>query len=105
MKPIIKGSHVTAAFTVRGSGSIGFCLVLQAHPPLSALYAISVRRFGTLPSASFRFHLTMDTLAVRQTLPTAKRVADFHRQVIAHVGVQKMQKRSAASAKKALITS
>ena len=28
----------------------------------------------------------MDTLAVRLTLPTAKRVADFHRQVIAHVG-------------------
>ena len=31
-------------------------------------------------------HLTMDTLAVQLTLPTAKRVADFHRQVIAHVG-------------------
>ena len=28
----------------------------------------------------------MDTLAVQLTLPTAKRVADFHRQVIAHVG-------------------
>ena len=27
----------------------------------------------------------MDTLAVQLTLPTAKRVADFHRQVIAHV--------------------
>jgi len=30
----------------------------------SAFYAISVRRFGTLPPASFRFHLTMDTLAL-----------------------------------------
>ena len=28
----------------------------------------------------------MDTLAVRLTVPTAKSVADFHRQVIAHAG-------------------
>ena len=29
----------------------------------SALYAVLVHRVGTLPPASFRFHLTMDTLA------------------------------------------
>ena len=33
-----------------------------------------------------RFHLTMDTLAVRLTLPTTKRVMDFHHQAIAHGG-------------------
>ena len=30
-----------------------------------ASYAISVRRTKDLPTASFRFHLTMDTLAVQ----------------------------------------
>jgi hypothetical protein len=42
--------------------------------------------FRTLPSASFKFNLAMDTLAVRLTLPTTKRVADFHRQVTTHAG-------------------
>jgi len=60
--------------------------VLQPRPLCPALYAISVRRLGTLPAASFRFHLTMDTLAVRLTLPTTKRVVDFHHQAIAHGG-------------------
>ncbi|MGN0772223.1 MAG: hypothetical protein ACI4MP_00335 [Candidatus Ventricola sp.] len=50
------------------------------------MYAISVRRLGTLPAASFRFYLTIDTLAVRLTLPTTKRVVDFHHQAIAHGG-------------------
>ena len=31
---------------------------------ISALYTVSVRQFGILPPASFRFHLTMDTLAL-----------------------------------------
>ena len=31
----------------------------------------------------------MDTLAVRLTLPTAKRVADFHRRITAHFGQTK----------------
>ena len=60
--------------------------MLQPRPLCPALYAISVRRLGTLPAASFRFHLTMDTLAVRLTLPTTKRVVDFHHQAIAHAG-------------------
>jgi hypothetical protein len=29
----------------------------------------------------------MDTLAVRLTLPTAKRVVDFNHQVVAHAGL------------------
>ena len=60
--------------------------MLQPRPLCPAFYAISVRRLGTLPAASFRFHLTMDTLAVRLTLPTTKRVVDFHHQAIAHGG-------------------
>ena len=65
---------------------MGLRLVLQPRPLCPALYAISVRRLGTLPAASFRFHLTMDPLAVRLTLPTTKRVVDFHHQAIAHGG-------------------
>jgi hypothetical protein len=31
-----------------------------------------------LPAASFRFHLTMDTLAVQLTIPPVGFVGDFH---------------------------
>ena len=65
---------------------MGLRLVLQPRPLCPAFYAISVRRLGTLPAASFRFRLTADTLAVRLTLPTTKRVVDFHHQAIAHGG-------------------
>ena len=41
---------------------------------------------GWVDPASFRFRLTADTLAVRLTLPTTKRVVDFHHQAIAHGG-------------------
>ena len=47
------------------------------------LYAISVRQASVLPAASFRFHLAMDTLAVRLTVPLAGSVRDFHSQVSA----------------------
>jgi hypothetical protein len=36
-----------------------------------------------LPAASFRFHLAMDTLAVRLTVPLAGSVEDFHLRVSA----------------------
>jgi hypothetical protein len=51
-----------------------------------ALYAVSVRRCETLLTASFRFHLAVDTLAVRLMVPTTKPIEDFHLRVIAHVG-------------------
>ena len=35
-----------------------------------------------MPSAFFRFHLTMDTLAVRLIVPLAGSIVDFHHQVI-----------------------
>ncbi|RKY27064.1 MAG: hypothetical protein DRP79_03880 [Planctomycetota bacterium] len=48
---------------------------------MAASYAIPVRRAGALPAASFRFHLAMDTLAVRLTVPPVGSVRDFHPQV------------------------
>src|SRR5437773_9145435 len=48
---------------------------------LHASYAFPVRRASALPAASFRFHLAMDTLAVRLTIPPVGFVADFHSQV------------------------
>lgn len=65
---------------------MGLRLVWQPCPLCPALYTVSLRRLGTLPAASFRFHLSVDTLAVRLTLPTTKCVVDFHHQAIAHAG-------------------
>jgi hypothetical protein len=45
------------------------------------LYVVSVRQASALPAASFRFHLAMDTLAVRLTIPPVGLVEDFHLQV------------------------
>jgi len=39
-----------------------------------------------LLTASFRFRLAEDTLAVQLMVPTTKPIADFHRQVTAHAG-------------------
>lgn len=38
---------------------------LASSSSLNASYVVSVRRVSALPSASFRFHLTVNTLAVR----------------------------------------
>ncbi len=54
--------------------------------PLRRLYPLPVRQASVLPTASSRFHLAMDTLAVRLTLPLAGRVEDFHLQVSAPAG-------------------
>src|SRR5262249_9098056 len=56
---------------VLGFASIGLLT------PLRRLYPFPVRRARVLPTASSRFHLTMDTLAVRLTLPLAGCVEDF----------------------------
>jgi hypothetical protein len=47
---------------------------------MAASYAVSVRRVNALLAASFRFHLTVDTLAVQLTLPPVGCVEDFHLQ-------------------------
>jgi len=44
-----------------------------------SLYAISVRQAKGLPPASFRFHLTMNTLAIGYILPATGQIPDFHR--------------------------
>jgi len=49
--------------------------------PLPRLYPLPVRQASVLPSASSRFHLAMDTLAVQLTLPLAGCVEDFHLRV------------------------
>ena len=49
------------------------------YPYFPALYVVPVRQAKGLPTASFRFHLTMNTLAVQlctSSLPT--RTRDFH---------------------------
>ena len=59
--------------------TFGLHLFWQTYPYFRALYVISVRRTKGLPTASFRFHLTMDTLAVQlYTSSLPRRVRDFH---------------------------
>jgi hypothetical protein len=65
---------------------LDFALYGKLIRPVYAFYAVPVRQTEGLPSASFRFHLTMDTLAVRLEVPTAKSSAVFHRLAIAHAG-------------------
>ena len=49
--------------------------------PLHRLNPLPVRQASALPTASFRFAVARDTLAVRLTLPLAGYVEDFHLQV------------------------
>ena len=60
------------------------CLIYSGHfriaiPCPLALYQVSVRQARCLPPASFRFQLTVDTLAFGYTLPAIGRVTDLHR--------------------------
>ena len=61
--------------------------IIAFLPTVSASYAISIRRASVLPSTYFRpalrrFHLTVDTLAVRLIVPLPGSIVDFHHQVI-----------------------
>jgi len=58
-------------------------VILAALPRRAASYPLPVRQVSALPSASSRFAVTRDTLAVRLTLPLAGQVEDFHLQVSA----------------------
>ena len=64
---------------------------------LDASYAVSVRQASVLPAASSGFHLAMDTLAVRLTIPPAGVVEDFHLQVNAPCWAHKRRKAQGAS--------
>ena len=61
------------------SATFGLHRFLPTYPHFPALYAVPVRQAKGLLTASFRFHLAMDTLAVQlctSSLPT--RTRDFH---------------------------
>ena len=59
--------------------TFGLHLFWQTYPYFRALYVISVRRTKSLLTASFRFYLTIDTLAVQlYTSLSPRRVRDFH---------------------------
>ena len=67
--------------------TFGLQRFLPPYPYFPALYVVSVRQVRGLPTASSRFHLTMDTLAVQlcaSSLPTRTRV--FHPLEPAHGG-------------------
>ena len=72
--------------------TFGLHLFWQTYPYFRALYVISVRRTKSLLTASFRFHLTIDTLAVRlYTSSLPRRVRDFHPLERAHGAQTKSQ--------------
>ena len=63
-------------------GQYGTLKIMAFLSTATAYYEVSVRQASALPAASFRFHLAMDTLAVRLTVPLTGPVVDFHHQVI-----------------------
>jgi len=65
-----------------------------------ASFAVSVRRASILPAASSGFHLTMDTLAVRLTIPPAEFVRDLQPQVNALYRAHKARSRFRAGMKR-----
>ena len=70
--------------------TFGLQCLLPSYPYFQALYAVSVRQVRGLLTASFRFRLTADTLAVRlctSSLPACTR--DFHPLEFAHAGQTK----------------
>ena len=70
--------------------TFGLQCLLPPYPHFRALYAVPVRQVRGLLTASFRFHLTMDTLAVRLcTSSLSTRTRDFHPLENAHAGQTK----------------
>jgi hypothetical protein len=55
--------------------TFGFPDSRVSYPTEQALYQISVRRNNYLPSASFRSHLTVDTLAFDYEIPVIRALA------------------------------
>ena len=79
--------------------TFGLYLLLQTYPYFRALYVIPVRRTKSLLTASFRFHLAMDTLAVRlYTSSLPGRVRDLHPLERAHGAQTKGPPHTAATA-------
>ena len=57
--------------------------IMDALPGYAASYPLPVRQASALPSASFRFAVAHDTLAVQLILPLVGRIEDFHLRVSA----------------------
>ena len=78
--------------------TLGLHLFWQTYPYFRALYVISIRRTKSLLTASFRFHLAIDTLAVQlYTSSLPRRVWDFHPLERAHGAQTKKRCRILAS--------
>src|SRR5215211_3280982 len=58
--------------------SFGLRIFLPSHPSRLASYPLPVRQASVLPRASFRFHLTADTLALQLAVPLAGSAWDFN---------------------------
>ena len=72
--------------------TFGLHLFWQTYPYFPALYVVPVRQAKGLPTASFRFHLTMNTLAVQlYTSSLPRRVRDLHPLERAHGAQTKNQ--------------
>ena len=71
--PVIYPPHLHREFRIAWGFSF-FGNLTHSHMP----DAVPVRRTNGLPRASFRFHLTMDTLAFGYILPATGRIRDFH---------------------------
>src|SRR5271157_1692322 len=78
----------------RSVQELGFASIGLLTPPCR-LYPLPVRQASALPTASFRFRLATDTLAVQLTLPLAGCVEDFHLPVSAPCRAHQMQKGNA----------
>ena len=91
--PLIYPPHLLVLPT-----TFGLYLLLQTYPYFRALYVIPVRRTKSLLTASFRFHLAMDTLAVRlYTSSLPRRVRDLHPLERAHGAQTKRLRHEAQS--------
>jgi hypothetical protein len=77
----------TSECSVQELGFASICLLT----PLRRLYPLPVRQASVLPTASSRFRLATDTLAVQLTLPLAGCVEDFHLQVSAPCRAHKLK--------------
>ncbi len=77
----VEKREVSAAYTSILSAQVSGFEDSGSSPSMTVSYAISVRRVSILPAASFRFHLAMDTLAVRLAVPLVGPAEDFHLQV------------------------
>ena len=74
--PLIYPPHLLGSYKRQLYGFVLFSRLTKRN---LASYVISVRRTKSLLTASFRFHLTIDTLAVRlYTSSLPRRVRDFH---------------------------